>query len=1111
MNDIITSIAADQSSGLVSLVLSRAADEIQLTCNLKDDLKDLGLQLKIFQMILSGEQSVVALRRNPLIRSLLTDVKNIAYEADDLLDDYACESFRRSLPREKSTTCFTYFLECIFSVTNPLIFRVQMAHRVKDLRSSIDETYRQAQVLGIELAELTEPARSREININRSTTMTDGARRLEQERASPDASDLIGRANDIDHIVNTICHSTGMVEGRFELFAVVGTAGLGKTALLRSVSKHPSVEAHFKKRILWICVSYHFNTTEFLVKMAEQLLGECKTSDHEAILKKLNSELSNQSYLLVLDDVWNTMTYRLWDTIVGWLKEICHPLGQPTVLVTTRSNEVAELMQSRSTRHFTYDLRELSPTDSWSLFCRRVNVDKNMEDISTRMVERCKGVPLAIKVLASTLKARRNHWDEIEQSEIWDLDDNEGIMPSLRLSFDYLPNMAIKRCFEYCAIFEEDAEIERENLIQLWVSQGLIKFEEDQKVSLERIGDQYFNILLNNCLFQDVEEDYCGNVKSCKMHDAVRALAQQVSKGEWLTLNQNVKELNSDSNTWHVRLTSEPYMDQIEPNRKVRTMVVKLKKCRSTTLSNVLERVKHLRVLCLTGIGLKELPNMVGDLTHLRYLDISQNLFRELPADVITNLWSLQTFRYIQYDPRIQFSRDFEWNKLVSIRHIFIDDTIPIPKALEQLTCLQTVPSLCLIDAPGRLSDLGPLTNVRGKLELEGLEEVRSEEEAIEAKLGLKPDIVELSLTWTRGHCASDKEEQVLRALQPHRNLNALKIIYYMGKELPRWLVQMTAFGGSTFSSLVYLRLVGCNNIAALPSSTIVPSLKQLRVEHGHGLTSVNVGCFPSLERLGIYNCSKLSCISTSSMVHQVLRYLTVTDCNILTDLDLSCFPSLLELSIQYCVQFSCISPNGFENCTKLQSLIIRYCNSLESIPNLKPLQNLKELRINACSSIRSKIDGIKDLPNLERLDLGPFSEQLDHFPFEELSPANDDVIPSYSTSLKELYLYQWKSVDSLSSLFQHCTCLEIVHIVGLYDLEALPEWFGKLKSLNYLNLGELPKLEFLPSRNETEQCNTRLGVSNCPLLPQHIQGYVPWAAEKLDPFWSWVKAYRLP
>jgi hypothetical protein len=51
----------------------------------------------------------------------------------------------------------------------------------------------------------------------------------------------------------------------------------------------------------------------------------------------------------------------------------------------------------------------------------------------------------------------------------------------VKLSFDNLPNYTVKQCFVYCSIFQKDKVIKREELIQLWVTLGLVQADEAKK------------------------------------------------------------------------------------------------------------------------------------------------------------------------------------------------------------------------------------------------------------------------------------------------------------------------------------------------------------------------------------------------------------------------------------------------------------------------------------------------------------------------------------------------------------------------------------------------------------------------------------------------------
>ena len=99
------------------------------------------------------------------------------------------------------------------------------------------------------------------------------------------------------------------------------------------------------------------------------------------------------------------------------------------------------------------------------------------------MAEDCKGLPLAIKVIASTMMGNTDvdDWNlALKQMQKVDLNfpithpriDRELYQP-LRWSYDSLPNDNLKSCFLYCAMFQEDARI--------WLDKLVRRFGEDQR------------------------------------------------------------------------------------------------------------------------------------------------------------------------------------------------------------------------------------------------------------------------------------------------------------------------------------------------------------------------------------------------------------------------------------------------------------------------------------------------------------------------------------------------------------------------------------------------------------------------------------------------------
>jgi hypothetical protein len=109
----------------------------------------------------------------------------------------------------------------------------------------------------------------------------------------------------------------------------------------------------------------------------------------------LREKLKNKKFLLVLDDVWNEDRSK-WIELMGLLSG---GLEGSRILVTTRSHLVASIVGTVPT----YTLEGLSHDDCLSLFVKwafKEGEDKqypNLLEIGKEIVEKCKGVPLAIR------------------------------------------------------------------------------------------------------------------------------------------------------------------------------------------------------------------------------------------------------------------------------------------------------------------------------------------------------------------------------------------------------------------------------------------------------------------------------------------------------------------------------------------------------------------------------------------------------------------------------------------------------------------------------------------------------------------------------------------
>ncbi|XXG50947.1 hypothetical protein AAC387_Pa02g4836 [Persea americana] len=264
--------------------------------------------------------------------------------------------------------------------------------------------------------------------------------------------------------------------------------GLGKTTLAQQVCNDKRVEAYFKQPI-WVCVSDPPDVNRIATKIIKSLNSSNPDNlDLDTLLHNLRKAVDGKLFLLVLDDVWDE-NGTLWQKLRVPLKSAGPGSG---IVVTTRSLSVADKMETT----YIHDLGVLSNSDCWKLF--KSIAFKGVEDeecqelteIGEKIVERCKGVPLAIRALGSLLRANRKkwYWEHVLESEIWkwDIPKDDGILPALLLSYYNLPPR-LQRCFSFCSVFPKDHEIEKDELVKLWMAHGIIKSEKAKKDVTEEI------------------------------------------------------------------------------------------------------------------------------------------------------------------------------------------------------------------------------------------------------------------------------------------------------------------------------------------------------------------------------------------------------------------------------------------------------------------------------------------------------------------------------------------------------------------------------------------------------------------------------------------------
>ncbi|XP_016184951.1 putative disease resistance protein At3g14460 [Arachis ipaensis] len=1049
-------------SGFITVLLERfiSAETYNLVVG-----KKLGPELvrRLKTALLAAEALVADAEQkqfgNQLVRKWLDDLRDAVYKADDLLDRFCIKaSTQKQVPT---------FLPSFLNFEER-----QMVNEIEEVVRTIEDLERCKESLGLEKI----PTGSSSWRVP-STSLARG--------------NVYGREDDQKALVQMLNDNN---EHHLSVISIVGIGGVGKTTLAQWLYNN---EEEFMKGFdlkAWVCVSENFDIVEITRNVMKGILGgTCSLDDFNSLQHALKEELLNKKFFIVLDDVWSNDQHQ-WRNFITPFQ---YGAKGSIILLTTRKENVGLVAQ---TNYQPLILNTLSEDQCWSVFASSASFPESngspaLEEIGKKIAKKCDGLPLAAETLGCLC---RNHdaeeWGEILKSDIWEFSTNDSkIIPALLISYFHLPPY-LKRCFVYCSLFPKDYKFEKDELILLWMAEDLLRVS-NRRETLEEVGSKYFDDLASRLFFKEHQD----NDDCFVMHDLLHDLAIFLAGDFYCRLEElgDKEELGSLTRHLSFGKLNRAVSKNLNSIATLESLRTSLYVNDLFSMESVASKFKYLRVLSFDELDV--VPNSIGELIHLRYLDLSWTDIKTLPES-LCSLSNLQTLKlYYCYQLTTLPSG---LHNLVGLRHLDIRGTSleEMPGKMSKLNQLLVLSYFVVgKHEDNGIQELGGLVNLHGSVEIKKLENIVDVNEAKRAKIVAKKHIDELSLKWCSGDdmvSSTQKERDILDNLKPQSGMKELKIEGYKGTIFPDWL------GNCSYENMTRVSLKSCKNCCMLPSLGQLPSLKSLRIEGFDQLRSIgeefyknegdhhsshiapfpsleslkfrDMACweewhlpdskaFPQLRKLKIRNCGMLkeetlnqvffrivSSLSDVSKVHKVLigdHYIRPHTETMYVDgdtLSIRGSESVMESALKAMISIN------HRSC--FQETHILRCRKLEFLQLQQHKYDLVELQIEeSCDSLTSL--SLDVFPNLKNLKIKG-CRNLESVSMSEAPHA----------ALKEVTIIECSKLVSLAGEGLAAPNLTHLHFSFCSELEALPrDMKSLLPSLHSLQIYGCPNICRLP------------------------------------------------
>lgn len=288
-----------------------------------------------------------------------------------------------------------------------------------------------------------------------------------------------------------------------------------------------------------------------------------------------------------------------------------------------------------------------------------------LKDIGMKIIAKCDGLPLAVKVMGGLLcqkERNRSDWEKVLNDSAWSVAGMpEELNYAVYLSYENL-SPCLKQCFLHYSLLPKNVVFGYDIIVGMWISEGFVHGSSLDE--LEETGRHYYKELIVRNLIEP-DKEYIDQYH-CTMHDVVRSFGQCVAGDESLVAHNEEIGIISKLNTQKfLRLcietrgseSSELQWSTLQAQRHLRTLItfghfnikpgdsliafpslrtLHIQSSNVAALVDSLYQLKHLRYLSIRYCDISRLPEKIGKMKFLQLISLRgcENLTK-LPDSIV--------------------------------------------------------------------------------------------------------------------------------------------------------------------------------------------------------------------------------------------------------------------------------------------------------------------------------------------------------------------------------------------------------------------------------------------------------------------------------------------